>query len=73
MNVDRIEKKLLLRAPRGRIWRALADSSEFGAWFGVKFEGPFVPGAHLRGVIIPTQVDADIVGYQRQKSVLKFF
>jgi len=72
MNVDRIEKKLLLRAPRGRIWRALADSSEFGAWFGVKFEGPFVPGAHLRGVIIPTQVDADIAAAQKEFEGLPF-
>ncbi len=46
---DRIEKKVLLRAPRSRVWRAIADAEEFGAWFRVKLEGPFVPGATVRG------------------------
>ena len=31
---DRIEKKVLLRAPRAKVWRALSDSAEFGLWFG---------------------------------------
>jgi uncharacterized protein YndB with AHSA1/START domain len=60
MNTDHIEKKILLRAPRKRVWRALSDSTEFGSWFGVKFEGPFAPGACMRGVIVPTTVDAEI-------------
>ena len=47
---DRIEKKILLRAPRSRVWRALTDSGEFGHWFGVKFDGPFAPGRAMRGV-----------------------
>lgn len=38
---DRIEKKILLKAPRARVWRALSDSAEFGTWFGVSFAGPF--------------------------------
>jgi len=37
---DRIEKKILLRAPRARVWRALANAGEFGRWFGVKFMEP---------------------------------
>jgi uncharacterized protein YndB with AHSA1/START domain len=45
MNTDCIEKKILLRAPRERVWRALADSTEFGTWFGMKFDGPFAPVA----------------------------
>ena len=45
MSTDRIEKKILLRAPRKRVWRALSDSTEFGTWFGMKFEGAFAPGA----------------------------
>ena len=57
---DRIEKKLLLRAPRDRVWRAIADSKEFGSWFGVHFDGPFQAGTHLTGVIVPTQVDAEV-------------
>ena len=45
VTTDRIEKKILLRASRARVWRALTDSGEFGTWFGVKFDGPFTPGA----------------------------
>ena len=48
---DRIEKKVTLHAPRSRVWRALTDAREFGQWFGVKLEGAFAPGAHLRGKI----------------------
>jgi uncharacterized protein YndB with AHSA1/START domain len=50
-STDRIERQILLRAPRGRVWRALTNSAEFGAWFGVKVEGTFAPGAHVRGAI----------------------
>jgi uncharacterized protein YndB with AHSA1/START domain len=42
---DRIEKKILLRAPRARVWKALSDSAEFGTWFGVDFDGPFRAGS----------------------------
>ena len=48
---DRIEKYVLLRAPRSRVWRALADAGEFGEWFGVKLQGPFTEGATVRGQI----------------------
>jgi uncharacterized protein YndB with AHSA1/START domain len=48
---DRIEKKILLRAPRARVWRALADAREFGSWFGVNLEGKFEPGAKVSGKI----------------------
>jgi uncharacterized protein YndB with AHSA1/START domain len=48
---DRIEKRILLRAPKARVWRALADSAAFGKWFGIKFDGPFTPGARVRGQI----------------------
>ena len=50
-DTDRIERQILLRAPRRRVWRALTDSAEFGAWFGVKVEGTFAPGAHVRGAL----------------------
>jgi uncharacterized protein YndB with AHSA1/START domain len=66
MITDRIEKKVLLRAPGKRVWRALSDSSEFGTWFGVKFETPFAPGARVRGVTVPTTVDAEIAKMQKQ-------
>jgi len=48
---DRIEKKILLHAPRSRVWRAIADTKEFGSWFGVKLEGEFSPGAKVSGKI----------------------
>jgi uncharacterized protein YndB with AHSA1/START domain len=72
MNTDRIEKKVLLRAPRKRVWRALSDSTEFGSWFGVKFNGPFVAGAGMRGVIVPTTVDAEVANAQRAYEGLSF-
>ncbi len=51
MDTDRIEKTIVLRAPRARVWRALARADEFGAWFGVALEGAFAPGARLTGRI----------------------
>ena len=66
MSTDRIEKKILLRAPRRRVWQALADSAEFGRWFGVSFEAPFTPGARLRGTIVGTAVDPDVAKAQQQ-------
>ena len=57
---DRIERKIFVSAPVARVWRALSDSKEFGAWFGAKLEDPFRPGAHVRGTIAPTTVDAKI-------------
>lgn len=72
MNTDSIEKKTLLRAPRKRFWRALSDSTEFGTWFGVKFDGPFVPGACMRGVIVPTGVNAKVAKAQKEHAGLPF-
>jgi uncharacterized protein YndB with AHSA1/START domain len=46
---DRIEKEIVLRVPRSRVWRALTDADEFGAWFGIKLEGAFAPGARVYG------------------------
>jgi uncharacterized protein YndB with AHSA1/START domain len=46
---DRIEKKVLLHAPRSRVWRAIADADEFGQWFRVKLDGKFVAGSAIRG------------------------
>jgi uncharacterized protein YndB with AHSA1/START domain len=51
MTTDRIERKILLRAPRARVWRAIANAEEFGAWFGVKVAGDFAPGARVHGKI----------------------
>jgi uncharacterized protein YndB with AHSA1/START domain len=49
---DRIERKILLKAPLARVWRALSDAKEFGDWFGVDFKGKaFVAGKPLKGQI----------------------
>jgi uncharacterized protein YndB with AHSA1/START domain len=48
---DRIEKKILLRAPRSRVWRALTDTAEFNAWFRVTLTSPFVPGRETSGKV----------------------
>lgn len=50
-STDRIEKQILLKAPPSRVWRALTDAAEFGAWFRVNLEGPFVPGERTTGNI----------------------
>jgi uncharacterized protein YndB with AHSA1/START domain len=51
-STDRIERKVLIKAPRSRVWRALSDAGEFGDWFGVNFKGKtFVVGKHVQGKI----------------------
>jgi uncharacterized protein YndB with AHSA1/START domain len=65
ISADRIEKKALLHAPLGRVWRAVSDAAEFGLWFGVAFDGPFVEGQRLAGRIVPTTVDAEVAKMQK--------
>jgi uncharacterized protein YndB with AHSA1/START domain len=48
---DLIEKQIELKAPPSRVWRALTDHHEFGEWFRVKIEAPFVVGEVSRGHI----------------------
>jgi len=48
---QKIEKKIELKAPVSRVWRALTDYREFGEWFRVKLNGPFVAGQVTRGQI----------------------
>lgn len=48
---DRIEKQVLLRAPRSRVWRALTDAREFGTWFRAELDGRFEVGATVRGPV----------------------
>jgi uncharacterized protein YndB with AHSA1/START domain len=72
MGMDRIEKKILLRAPRKRVWRALTDSKEFGTWFGMKFDGAFTPGAVMRGVISPSKVNSEVAKAQKSHEGVAF-
>jgi len=63
-STDRIQKQVVLRAPRERVWRAISDSDRFGYWFGVKFDGPFAINTSITGRIAPTQVDPEVAKLQ---------
>lgn len=58
------EKQVVLRAPLKRVWRAISDAEEFGRWFGVRFDGPFVAGASVTAAITPTTVDDEVAKRQ---------
>ena len=49
MSTDRIEKRIVLRAPRSRVWRAISDAKEFGTWFRITLDGAFAAGRTVRG------------------------
>jgi uncharacterized protein YndB with AHSA1/START domain len=63
---DRIEKRVLLRAPQERVWRAISDAKEFGSWFGIELDGGFAPGAELSGRITPTKADPEVAKIQEK-------
>jgi uncharacterized protein YndB with AHSA1/START domain len=69
---DRIEKTIMLNAPRARVWKALTNAEEFGTWFGVRLEGPFRSGTPLKGVIVPTAVDAEVAKAQQPYAGMPF-
>ena len=48
---DRIEKSIDLDAPIERVWRAITDHVQFGEWFKVKLDQPFVLGGRSTGRI----------------------
>lgn len=53
-STDRIEKRVVLRTARSRVWRAITKAEEFGAWFGMNLDGVFAEGLGVRGkVTIP--------------------
>ena len=72
MSPDRIEKTILLRAPLKRVWRALSDSTEFGNWFGMRFNAPFAPGATMTAVIVPTTVNQEVAKMQKPYEGIPF-
>lgn len=51
ISTDRLEKHTVLHAPKSRVWRALTQASEFGAWFRVKLESEFAAGKHVTGQV----------------------
>ena len=51
-STDRIEREIVMKAPRSRVWRALSNAEEFGDWFGVALKGKrFVAGERVQGQI----------------------
>lgn len=63
-DTDRIVKKVLLNAPRERVWKAISDAQQFGTWFGMTRDGQFEAGKRIKGRISPTQVDAEVAKMQ---------
>jgi len=59
---NRIYETIALRASRGRVWRALSDHREFGAWFGATFEQRFSAGTTVGGILRPSVAEADRLG-----------
>ena len=65
MNTDQIRKQVLLRSSIERAWQAVSDAANFGAWFGVEFDGPFFAGVQMNGRIVPTKVDPEVARLQK--------
>ncbi|MGE3454861.1 MAG: vanillate O-demethylase oxidoreductase VanB, partial [Kofleriaceae bacterium] len=66
---DRIEKRITLRAPVSRVWRALSDTAEFGAWFGIKLDGPFIAGKPVTGVFEGAFDELELVAHQNRLGI----
>ena len=64
-NFDRIEKEIVVKAPVSRVWRAIADSREFGEWFGMKFDQPFVSGQKVTASFTRSFDEEKIANWQR--------
>ena len=72
MTTDRIEKTVTLEASLARVWRAVSDASEFGSWFGVALDGPFVAGRRIAGRIVPTKADPEVAKKQKDYEGMRF-
>jgi uncharacterized protein YndB with AHSA1/START domain len=73
-STDRIERKVLLKASRSRVWRALSDAKEFGDWFGVDFKGKsFVAGKAVQGRITHPGYDHLVMEVQIERVVPERF
>ncbi len=74
-STDRIEKQVVLKASRERVWQAISDARQFGIWFGVELAGPFVAGERVSGRLVPTRVDEALARKQAsyEGTVFDFF
>jgi uncharacterized protein YndB with AHSA1/START domain len=71
-STDRIEKRVLLRASRQRVWDAITDAKKFGTWFGCEFETAFAAGERVHGRVVPTKVDPEIAKEQEAYAGMEF-
>ena len=62
---DKIEKRVTLRAPVSRVWRAIADAEEFGRWFGFTLRGPFVAGRTVHGTFDGKLDEGALIEHQK--------
>ena len=67
---DRIEKHVTLKAPIARVWRAIADAKEFGAWFGFTLDGPFAAGKAMKGTFDRKLDEAAMIEHQKKLGVV---
>lgn len=67
--LDKIEKHVVLKAPIGRVWRAITDSEEFGRWFGISLQGKFVVGEEITGKFLKSLNEQAIMERQRSLGV----
>jgi uncharacterized protein YndB with AHSA1/START domain len=66
---DKIERRVTLRAPVSRVWRAIADSKEFGRWFGFELQGAFEVGKTISGTFSENLDEAAIIELQKRAGV----
>ncbi|MEZ5420354.1 MAG: SRPBCC family protein [Vicinamibacterales bacterium] len=71
-DTDVIRKTAHLRAPRARVWAAISDSRQFGAWFGAEFDSPFTAGRRLGARTRPTTMDPEVARLQEPHAGLPF-
>lgn len=69
---DAIIKEITLKSDLDRVWRAISEAGEFGQWFGVRFDGPFVAGKAMIGHITPTVVNDEIAAHQKPYEGMPF-
>jgi len=63
---DTIRKEVVLKAPLERVWNAIANAGEFGAWFGMRFDQPsFRPNTPMTGFIKSTEVNDEVAAAQK--------
>jgi uncharacterized protein YndB with AHSA1/START domain len=68
-STNEIMKRITLRAPVSRVWRAISDAREFGLWFGFTLDGDFEPGRRMKGTFNGTLDEASLVEYQKRLGI----